>query len=225
MPLKAVLFDMDGVLIDSEPIHQASLVELLTSYGVPYSSDMHEEFVGVADSEVFRRLKERYPVLEPDVKSLVRARHAIFATLVDRPLTPLPGVIARLDEVRALGLKTAVVSSSSIDQIRQITTNLGIRDRFEDLVSGGMAERSKPAPDIYLLACERLGIAPAEVLVFEDSSPGVRAAQAAGARVIAVPCPATKGHDLSAADARFDTLDMFTIAQLRSRYFDPSPAN
>lgn len=219
MALEAVLFDMDGVLIDSEPIHQASLVELLASFGVPYSSEMHVEFVGVADSEVFRRLKERYPALEPEVRELVSRRHALFAKLVDRPLAALPGVLERLDEVRELGLKTAVVSSSSIDQIRQITTNLGLRDRFDDFISGGMARRSKPAPDIYLLACERLHIDPANALVFEDSSPGVRAARAAGAKVIAVPCPATRHHDLSAADERAAGLNQFTIAELRERHF------
>ncbi len=206
-PLAAALFDMDGILIDSEPIHEASLRDICAARGVVYDSALHAGYVGRSDAYVFGDLCARHPALGGDIDALVAARHARFMELVDRPLDPRPGVVAVLDALAASRVPMAVVSTSALAQIERIVANLGLRPYFAELVRCAMVPSPKPAPDVYLLAAERLGVRPARTLVFEDSAPGVGAGVAAGAVTVAVPCPATQAHDLSAAHARFASFE------------------
>lgn len=220
--LAAALFDMDGILIDSEPIHEQSLRDICADHDVAYAPELHAGYVGRSDAFVFGDLCRRHPELGDDIQALVDARHARFMELVDRPLTPRDGVVDVLDACARYGVPLAVVSTSALPQIERIVTRLGLAPRFTDLVSCAMVRTPKPAPDVYLLAAERLGVDPSQSLVFEDSAPGVGAGVAAGAVTIAVPCPATVEHDLRAAHARVDEFTELGGArfdELIARYF------
>lgn len=214
----AAIFDMDGLLIDSEPIHFESLRVQLERYGVEYTYKVHETLVGTEDTNCYRVIQSTTAVRLPPIAGLVAERHRIFLDLVDRPLPPLPGVISTLDTLAGRGVPLAVASSSPGEHIERVLTNLGIRDRFSVTWSGCDVAHSKPAPDVYLATCASLGVPPASTLVFEDSGPGVAAAASAGCVVVAVPQKETLTHDLSPAHERLDSLTEFDLDQTVLRW-------
>ncbi|MFT6395888.1 MAG: sugar-phosphatase [Bradymonadia bacterium] len=217
-PIAAAIFDMDGLLIDSEPIHFESLRVQLKKLGVTYEYSLHETLVGTTDVHCYEVIRAANPQLVMPTETLVDERHGIFLALVDRPLTPLPGVVETLDAFAAAGLPMAVASSSPAAHIERVLSNLGIRDRFVVTWSGCDVPRSKPHPDVYLAAADALGVAAESCVVFEDSGPGVAAGAAAGSVVFAVPQRETLGHNLAPAHAQLVSLEEFDLAALKRRW-------
>ncbi len=221
--LAAGIFDMDGLLIDSEPIHYESLRVQLQRYGITYGEALHATLVGTTDEHVYSEIRGAHPSLDTPTDVLVEERHTLFLELVDRPLEPRPGVVATLSAFADAAIPTAVASSSPRGQIEAVLSNLGIRDRFSAIRSGFSVARSKPFPDVYVATAGDLAVHPDACLVFEDSSPGVEAARAAGAVVIAIPCPASEHHDLSRAHWRLTSMTEFDLDACRARFSDLSP--
>ena len=217
-PLGAVIFDMDGLLIDSEPIHFESLRIQLANFGIPYGQALHDTLVGTTDEHVYEVIRAAHPALTATTEALVAERHDLFLELVDRPLEPLPGVREVLGAVADAGLPCAVASSSPDAHIERVLANMGIRDHFAATRSGCSVPRSKPYPDVYLATAADLSVGPATVLAFEDSSPGVRAARSAGMVVFAVPCTATLTHDLTPAHARVRSLADIDLAEIAASW-------
>ncbi len=205
MRFAAVVFDMDGVLVDSEPMHVEAMRELLVPLGVPYTDADNEEFFGFTDPEVFRALRARYG-LEPDEYELTRRRAARLVELTRERTVAMPGVPAVPRALRSLGYRLAVASSSALDVIRATVDVLGIAALFEALVSALEVGRGKPAPDVFVETARRLDLEPRTCLVVEDSRNGVLAAKAAGMACAAIPCPATRHEDFSEADFRLSAL-------------------
>jgi HAD superfamily hydrolase (TIGR01509 family) len=222
-PLAAGIFDMDGLLIDSEPIHYESLRIQLDRYGIAYGEALHATLVGTTDEHVYAEIRRAHPTLDATTDALVAERHTLFLELVDRPLEPRPGVVETLSTFADADLPMAVASSSPSGQIEAVLTNLGIRDHFTAVRSGFSVARSKPFPDVYVATAADLTVRPDACLVFEDSSPGVEAARAAGAVVIAIPCPASEHHDLSRAHWRLTSMNEFDLDACRARFRDLSP--
>jgi len=204
-PLEAVIFDMDGVLIDSEPIHFEATRELLAEHGVDYVPGHDENFFGCTDREVFRVLRSRY-ALEVTEEHLAAAWVGRVVRLLGGPLVPMAGVPGVLHELRGSGLRLALASSSAPAIIAATLAGLGVSDAFECTVSGHEVERGKPAPDIFLETARRLRLGRNACLIVEDSENGLRAAVAAGIRCIAVPCPSTAAQDFSKAAGRLNDL-------------------
>lgn len=200
-----MVFDMDGVLVDSEPMHLDAMRELLRPYGVPYTDRENEEFFGFTDPEVFRALRARYG-LEPDEYDLTRRRAALLVELTRKRTVPMPGVPDVPNALHRRGYRLAVASSSALDVIRATVDVLGIAALFEAVVSGLEVGRGKPAPDVFLETARRLDLPPRACLVIEDSRNGLLAAKAAGMGCVAIPCPATRHEDFSGADFRLATL-------------------
>ena len=205
-PLQAVIFDMDGVLIDSEPIHFEATRSLLAGFGIDYTHEVNDNFFGRTDRDVFRLLRARYG-LPPSEQDLACRWIARVTALLARPLAPMPGVPAVLQALAAQGLRLALASSSAPEIIRATLAGLGLTGVFETVVSGHDVDRGKPAPDIFLEALRRLGLPREACVVIEDSSNGVSAAAGAGIRAVAVPCPSTLGQDFSSAVARLESLN------------------
>jgi len=201
----AIIFDMDGVLVDTEPIHVEATRRLLSVYGVEFESDAGDDFFGYSDREVFRVLRARY-ALVPDEAALGRQWVECVRPLIAGGLTPAPGVPRVLFDLRALGYRLALGSGSSPPIIEITLDRLGVRDCFEHVVSADDVGRGKPAPDIFQEAVTRLGVPAAETLVIEDSRNGLRAALAAGIPCVVVPCAATARQDFTGAAARLDSL-------------------
>ena len=183
--LKAVLFDMDGLLVDSEPVWSVAEAEIMEWLGGPWNLDVKARCVG-------RRVDESCRILVSVAGSPVDPRE-VEARLVTRmcelfraSLPLLPGAETLLDAVRAAGLRTALVSSSYRALVDAALETLG-RDRFDVTVAGDEVGRAKPDPEPYLTAAAALGVAPGECVVIEDSAAGATSGTTAGCWVVVVP--------------------------------------
>jgi HAD superfamily hydrolase (TIGR01509 family) len=203
--LEAVIFDMDGVLIDSEPIHFEATRALLADLGIDYVPDLDENFFGCTDYDVFHALRARYG-LAADEGELAAAWVERSVTLLSRPLAPMRGVPDVLHALRRSGVRLALASSSAPPIIAATLSGLGLSSVFEITVSGHDVERGKPAPDIFLETARRLEVKPEALLIVEDSFNGLSAAVAAGIRCVAVPCQPTARQDFTCAAVRLGDL-------------------
>jgi HAD superfamily hydrolase (TIGR01509 family) len=194
----AVVFDMDGVLADSEPLHQGVIRSLLAEYGVDWDVTRGDPTVGLRSLDGFALICARYPLPRDPQQLDVLYTGRVLPVLRER-LVPLPGVPEVPRALARRGLRLAVGSSSGPEIVETTLTTLGVRALFEAVVSGVDVAHGKPAPDIFLEAAKRLGVTPAACVVIEDSERGVRAARAAGMRCVAIPCGETRHHDFSEA--------------------------
>ena len=184
--LKAVLFDMDGVLVDSEEFIARAAVRMFAEKGYVVQEDDFVPFRGYGENRFLGGVAEKYGIpfeVEPD-----KARtYEIYGELVKGRLSPLPGSVEFVERCRAAGLKTALATSTDYIKMMANLEEIGLaHGAFETLVNGLDVEKRKPHPDIYLLAAKRIGVPPEECLVVEDAVAGVAAAKAAGARCLAV---------------------------------------
>jgi HAD superfamily hydrolase (TIGR01509 family) len=197
--LRAVIFDMDGVLLDSEPLHLRATQAALGARGPSYTERDNRAFFGATDAETLRVLRILFD-LEAPTAALVEAKTEHLLGLIRTEARPLPGIPLVPRQLRQAGLGTALASASQSRVIRAVLQTLTLQDAFDAVVSGEEVARGKPAPDGFLMAARRMGVEPEQCLVVEDSRNGVLAAKAASMTVAAVPCPSTCHEDFSAAD-------------------------
>lgn len=199
--LKAVIFDMDGVVIDSEMIHAKVESELFKKLGFSISDEEHDSFVGSTTRSMWEKLKEKF-ALEPSVDELVNTNKENYldALLSCRDMQPIPGVVELIKDLASNNVKLSLASSSSLKEIDIILGMFDIKESFHAITSGDEVDRSKPAPDIFLLAAERLGVSPKNCVVIEDASNGVAGAKAAGMKAVGYKAPNSRNQDLSGAD-------------------------
>jgi beta-phosphoglucomutase len=182
---KAVIFDMDGVLVDSEPVILAAAMAGLAEYGVTAQPVDFKPFVGAGEVRFIGGVAEKYGVpYRPEMKDRV---YEIYLQIVDEKLKLYPHVNESLRRLHSAGWGLAVASSA--DRIK-VAANLRVAristDLFNVVLSAENVQHKKPDPEIYLLAAERLGAAPANCIVVEDAVNGIRAAHAAGMRCVAL---------------------------------------
>ena len=209
---KAVIFDLDGVIVDSEPLHQESFRLLLSELGIEESviGDWHR-FVGTADRPVLLKLIEGREVARtPD--ALLEQKGALFLDLL-REREPIFPEIPALVEDLARRYSLAVASGSLRTAIAGVLELRGLRRHFQHAISVQDVARGKPAPDLFLRAAELLGVTPAECVVIEDSAPGVAAARAAGMRVIAITNTTEAGRlkDADTVVGRFEEVRVLLL--------------
>jgi len=202
---------LDGLIIDSEPVHQRAFEMLLARHGVERKFTEEEYgrfFVGIPVTENARWLIDQFD-LKMTAEDVLVEREAIYEAMIEQPanLIPMPGVFGLLHDLSARGLKLGVASGSPRNQVDTILDGLGIATRFRTVVAGTDVPHTKPAPDIYLRATEELGVTPARCVAIEDSATGIASAKTAGLRTIAVPNRYTAHQDLSRADARVGSMD------------------
>lgn len=204
-PFTAVIFDMDGVLVDSEPMHADTARAVLAPFGVAYTEQDNARYFGFTDAEMFGDLIARHG-LTVTVDEMVRRRGALVVARTWQHPNPMDGVPDVLHALHTRGRRLALASSSSVEVIGATIDALRIRALFETVVSGTSVGRGKPAPDIFVETARRLGLPPAACLVVEDSRNGLLAAKAAGMACAAVPCGATRGERFDEADYRLGAL-------------------
>jgi len=203
--LQAVIFDMDGVLVDSEPFGFEALRRVMARHGLPYGEEENAEFLGRTTLDSCRILKARHLIPESE-ETLAGWYVEEMLEQITRGPIPMVGVPEVLREVRAAGYRMALASSAELRVIDANLAALSLRPLFEAVVSGIQVPRGKPAPDVFLAAAERLGVSPAACLVVEDSRNGLLAAKAAGMRCAVVPCAQTLHQDFGEADHRLAAL-------------------
>src|SRR2546426_8438628 len=199
MGFTAVIFDMDGVLVDSEPLGMEAMRRVMARQGVTYTEADNNEFVGRTTREECQILKTRHR-LEADERDLTRQYVDILVDLVRERPRPMPGVPDVLGELLTAGYRMALASSAEPVVIATNLDELDLRRFFEAIVSGTEVARGKPAPDVFLETATRLGLAAERCLVVEDSRNGLLAAKAAGMACAVVPCANTRQQDFREAD-------------------------
>lgn len=204
--IAAVIFDMDGILVDSEPLHLRATQTALGERGQSYTERDNRAFFGATDAELFRILRILFD-LETPTEALVAAKLDRLVALIHAEARPLPGVTVIPPRLAAAGLPLALASASSRRVIRAVLDSIGLGTVFRAVVSGDEVARGKPAPDGFLMAARRLAVEPERCLVVEDSRNGVLAGKAAGMTVAAIPCAATSHEDFSAADFVLPSLE------------------
>lgn len=199
--IKAVIFDMDGLMIDSEPIQSKSFESVLTEYGIQpeYQKNGLIQIIGVRAGDNWKRIKELHQIPE-SIDVLLEKKQKTYIELLKENIKPSDGLIDLLKLLREQDLKMAIASSSSMEHIMLIINSLEISDYFDEIVSGDDVVNGKPDPEIFLKAAENLNIPPEHCLVLEDAETGVQAAHAAGMKIIAVPTHHTLSHNFSKAD-------------------------
>jgi HAD superfamily hydrolase (TIGR01509 family) len=202
--MTAVIFDCDGTLVDSEPLARTAWERALAPYGYALTDADAEASVGLPYPRVHAYFAERaeLPAAEP---FWVELSGELFA-LIDSELAPFDDAVNAARELRSRGVPVAVASSSPRDRLHRTLRRAGLLDAFDVTVAGDEVTNGKPAPDMFLLAAERLGAPPEECVVIEDSPPGVQAGVAAGMTTLAVcRVPGTEAT-LAGADRVVDFL-------------------
>ena len=186
-PIDAVVFDMDGVLLDSEPIWRAVEREIFAGLGIRVTDDDLRETMGVRIADVVERWHRRHPWAEPSRAEVADAVVEGVARRIEEAGTLHPGVVDAIERFERAGVRLALASSSPMRLIRAVLAMGRLDGRFDAIVTGEDEERGKPDPAVYLSAARALGVAPDRCLAIEDSINGVRAATAAGMVCIAIP--------------------------------------
>ena len=205
--LKAVIFDMDGVIIDSEPFYLVIGMELYKKLNINITKDEHRSFTGVSNTNMWTTIKNNYGLKET-VNELVEIQNKANIEYLEKKIEkPISGVIEILESLRKNEIKIALASSSSMEIIRMVLEKLKVTEYFQAIESGENLEKSKPAPDIFLNAAEMLQVEPECCIVIEDSNHGVTAAKAAGMKCIGFQNPNSGNQNLEAADLIVDSLE------------------
>jgi len=195
--VRAVIFDMDGVLVDSESLINAAAVAMFKEKGLVVQPDDFLPFVGAGEDRYIGGVAEKYS-FPLDLIVAKKRTYEIYLDLVPSRLEAFPGVHTLLSSCHAAGLLIAVASSADKIKVNANLQKIGLPTKFWDAVVWGEdVKNKKPAPDIFLSAAEKLGVKPAACVVVEDAVNGVQAAQAAGMRCIAVThtFPADQLHE------------------------------
>jgi HAD superfamily hydrolase (TIGR01509 family) len=186
--MPAVLFDMDGLLVDSEPLWTVGEIELAARLGGTWSDELKAEIIGTRLDTAIATILAWYDVPRgpAEAESAMKFLLDRMVELYREHLPLMPGALELLDGIRAAGVPTALVSSSYRVLVDAVLDVIG-HDRFDISVAGDEVTDGKPHPAPYLEACARLGIRPEQAVVLEDAISGVRSAEAAGCKVVAVP--------------------------------------
>ena len=183
---RAVIFDMDGVLTDSEPLINAAAVAMFRERGLEVAPDDFLPFIGTGENRYIGGVAEKhgFPL---EIEGAKKRTYEIYLELVPKRLVAFPGAVELVQACRQAGLKVAIASSADLIKIEANLRKIGLPPEIWDaLVHGEEVELKKPAPDIFLTAARKLGVVPGACVVIEDAINGVRAAKAAGMRCIAV---------------------------------------
>jgi len=197
--IQAILFDLDGLMFDSEPHSLASWEAVLKERGVTLDQLTIDSILGLRIDATARTLIDKYHL--PDtVQSLSDAKTEYQIAHLDGNVPPKPGLLELLDEIDRRGLQKAIASSGIRRYVAAVLRVNGLLERFSVIITGDQVAHGKPAPDVFLAAARALNVEPQHCLVLEDAPAGMQAAKAAGMTCIAVPDHGVAQLDLSPAD-------------------------
>ncbi|WP_339307580.1 HAD family hydrolase [Paenibacillus sp. FSL R5-0519] len=206
--IQAVIFDMDGVLIDSEPIYFEIERSSFAHFGAVMTEEEHHTYVGVTLESMWQQVLDKHQLTATLDEVLAYHQHNVMQTMLAHSnLTAMPSVERWLSWLHEQHISIAVASSSPRALIDLIMNKTGLGRYFEVRMTGEEVENGKPAPDIFLTTAEMIGASPSNCLVIEDSRNGVQAAKSAGMRCIGYHNPGSGNQDLSKADLQISSYD------------------
>jgi HAD superfamily hydrolase (TIGR01509 family) len=199
MPLpRAVVFDLDGLMFNTEELYVEVGSELLRRRGFPFTEELIDRMMG-RPSRVALQIMIDSHALSATVEELLAETDEIFPEILRTRLAPMPGLVELLEVLERRGIPKGIATSSRRSFVERVLAKFNYQRRFSPILTSEDITEGKPHPEIYLKASQRLGIAPGEMLVLEDSQNGCRAAIAAGAIAIAVPGTPSRHHDFTGA--------------------------
>ncbi|MBF7091364.1 HAD family hydrolase [Flavobacterium sp. ALJ2] len=219
--IKTVIFDMDGVIVDTEPVHYYAYHKQFSELNIDVTDEVYATFTGFSTRNTFQALKNIFPTIEQEVEDLIQRKRTIFNDAFDtkEDLYLLDGVADLIKDLYANGMQLILASSASKVTIERVFTRFNLHQYFTDIVSGEDFPQSKPNPAIFLHAAS-LSKAPKEdCIVIEDSTNGVKAAKAAGIYCVGYNSEHSKMQDLSDADEvinHFEELNFEKIVAIKS---------
>jgi len=215
--IRAVLFDMDGVIINSEPLHRKAYHCMFEKVGIHVDNVMYESFTGQATLHICAQLVARFN-LKQTPKTLVAIKRSIFKELFynDPELDLIPGVRERIEEYYANGLTLVLASSASMGNINNVFERFGLDQYFKAKLSGADLKASKPHPEIFLKAAEASGRQKEECMVIEDSTNGIAAAHKAGIYCVAFKSPNSKNQDYRLANKVIENFSEIAFSKLKT---------
>jgi pseudouridine 5'-phosphatase len=206
MPLfRAAVFDMDGLMFNTEDLYTLVGSELLRRRGCEFTSELKDAMMGLPPRPSFEKMIQWHHLADT-WDALTRESNEIFIRLLPGHLAPMPGLLELLDGLEAAKVPKAIATSSCRELTEACLSPFQFQRRFQFVLTAEDIAHGKPNPDIYLIAARRLGVPPAEVLVLEDSENGCRAANAAGAFTVAVPGEHSRNQDFSMASLVLESL-------------------
>lgn len=210
--LSAVIFDMDGVLLDSEPLHYEAVRQILAEQGVEFPIEDYFRYLGTTLTSTWDDLCARYPITMPFEQFEARYNSDVLVQYqAGAPL--ISGARELVAQLRDEDIPIAVASSSHREWVEAALTGAGLRQYFQQTTAGDEVSMGKPSPEIYLKAAHKLGVDPTDCIAIEDAPAGVESAKAAGMRVVLVRSELTNDLDL-ASDWQVDDLTEFKLTWL-----------
>ncbi|MEZ4875893.1 MAG: HAD family phosphatase [Flavobacteriaceae bacterium] len=218
--LKAVLFDMDGVIVDTEPLHRKSYFQMFSEMQLDVSEALYTSFTGQSTIEICTTLVEAFH-LSATPQTLVASKRKHFKHLFenDDSLELLPGVLELIQDYHRNGLTLVLASSASMENINRIFDRFDLHRYFTAKLSGADLKKSKPHPEIFEKAAQAAGYAPHECLVIEDSTNGIAAAKAAGIFCVGYNSLHSKDQDYSQADVVVGDFGELGFEQLKNWHY------
>ncbi len=213
--LKAVIFDMDGVIIDSEPFHLIVCREIFKNLNIPFYEEEYNTFIGISNTSMWTTLRNKYGLNESVDELSKFQTDGGMKYIKENEISPIPGILDILNELRDNEIKIALASSSSMEVIEIVLDKFKISKYFQEVISGEDLEKGKPAPDIFLKAAKLLQVEPEYCTVIEDSHNGVIAAKAAGMKCIGYQNPSSGNQNLKAADLIIKSLKDLNLNRIK----------
>lgn len=218
--LEAVIFDMDGVLVDSEPEHLKVSKMIYKDLGIKFDTEENNKFIGSNSNYKWGYLKEHYSLSQP-IEELIKLATDTYYNHINSKevnLKAMPGVIELVKSLSDSGYKIAVGSSSNLNAIEATLKEIKLDKHLKVIASGQFVEHGKPYPDTFLLAAKKLNVNPKNCLVIEDSHNGVIAAGRAEMKCIGYNSPNSHNQDISMADKVIDDFNEITIKDIKELF-------
>ncbi|MDN3724465.1 HAD family phosphatase [Aequorivita sp. SDUM287046] len=215
--LKAVLFDMDGVIVDTEPLHRKAYFKMFGDYNIEVNNEMYDSFTGQATLPICRTLCGHFKLSDtPENLVALKRKHFKYLFENDSDLTLLDGVKELIEDYHRNGLTLVLASSASMPNIERIFDRFDLNKYFKAKISGADLKASKPHPEIFIKAAELAGEHPDNCMVIEDSTNGIAAAKAANIYCVGFKSPHSVNQDYSKADKVIGSFKEISYSNLKN---------
>jgi len=213
--IKAIIYDLDNLMVNSFPLHIETLELLLEKFGYKYkfrdlSKKSQSWFMGMRIFDILREIIKELK-LNVDFRSFYREYNKIFLEIVKNKLEPMPGLLESIWLFKRNNFKFAIASSGTKEYINLVLKKFSISDVFDIIISGDDVKIGKPDPEAYFVSCNKLGIPPQESLVLEDATTGIESAKRAGCKCIAIKNSNIPSQDLTEVDLILGSLRRVTL--------------